>query len=56
MVRVAFGTDSPLVREAARLLADKPEIGTWVVIDDPLDQDWVKQMAAESNELFFHLS
>ena len=33
----AAETASPLLREAARILADKPDSGNWVVIDDPLD-------------------
>jgi hypothetical protein len=51
----AAETESPLVREAARLLADKPENGAWVVIADPLDPSWVQKMALESDALYFAL-
>lgn len=38
----AAETGSPLVREAACVLADKAESGSWVVIDDQLDPAWVR--------------
>lgn len=41
----AAETDSPLVREVARILADKPETENWVVIDDPLDPNWVRKLS-----------
>jgi len=52
---IAAKTDSPLLQDAASLLADKPENESWVVIADPLDPTWVQQMASENDALFFQL-
>ena len=52
---IAAKTGSPLLQDAASLLADKPENENWVVIADPLDPTWVQQMTSENAALFFQL-
>ena len=52
----AASNGSPLLQDAWNLLSDRAEDCRWVVLADPLDDDWVQDVAKTSDELFFALT
>ncbi len=55
-VQHGAASGSPLLQNVCNILSDKAEDCRWVVLADPLNDEWVRNVAKTSDELFFTLA